>query len=108
VKKIIELIHSVFKSLLQTSSDSLLGVAPLHYSLDLQRELFIDTKIADFFITCFSNGHPGITQDALSNFIEIMPELPMEIIQGHGIVILRILCEKLKSLVEAGSLRFEK
>lgn len=108
MKKIIELNQSVFKSLLQTSSESLLGVAPLHYSLELQRELFIDTKIVDFFIACFQNANLGVTQEALSNFIEIMPELPMEIIQSHGIVILRLLCEKLKSLVEAGSLRFEK
>ena len=56
VKKVIELIQSVFKSLLITSSESLLGVAPLHYSLELQRDLFVETRIVDFFVACFSSN----------------------------------------------------
>ncbi len=35
-------------------------------------------------------------QDALANFIDILPELPLELLKGYGTTLLRLLADKLK------------
>ena len=59
-RKVIELMHNVFRNLIsgvssdiKTSYKSLLGVPQMRYSEQLQRRIFEQTPIIDFFLTCF-------------------------------------------------------
>jgi len=59
-RKVIDLVHNVFRNIvsavqsnIKSTYKSLLGVPQLRYSEQLQRKIFEQTPIIDFFSHCF-------------------------------------------------------
>jgi len=50
---VIELIQNLFRKITAPSESSLFGLSPLNYSVELQKIMFEDSNILDFFIICF-------------------------------------------------------
>eukprot|EP00347_Sterkiella_histriomuscorum_P015989 403354925 len=120
IQKIIELVQNVLKRYGETEksvtgsnqqhqfqsqhqsqyASSLMGFPPINSSIaqknaDMQL-LVQDTKVIDFFITCFKSNYLIVVQDALANFIEILPKMPDHVVAKRLDELVFLLQDKLK------------